>query len=514
MACAKRLSSGILFAMRNITIALPDFSAMNDDEVEDHVLTGARDGRWSSSTRWLMKKFGTSLVELNDAWAQMRTRWSCPVCDREKFQIARLTDQNVLLCQLDVHHDHIADQAKEFWRTRLPEDLPDEISATRRRAFANIYPLIERFSRTLICNDCNAADAAMKAAIGAEVPRHFSFSPSEIARFIIAAPNSPHLLDLETGREIWAVAHSQYQERVAFIALMADRICQGAHDRERVRIAVDSPFEGARMFLDLAREQLPVRERPVDLAEALLIRSRSTAGKSSAVPGRPKSKVRIPSAADFAKIDAARNEVSRPWRDAGATWNCASCDRTKFEIMRGSNSGAWTANIMLVHDFDEELDPESRRRRSALSGHSLIFSNYRKRWVCQDCRQIISDAVTLIPEADQYCLGTTDLRSLVLEPRAHQRHDVERSAIITYVEQNGDWRAAAADFWMHREEATIIYWEQYKLTYIGVPVAEARRSAISHLVSSGKIPVADADGWFDWFVRERQRLSDDTEFAR
>lgn len=495
--------------MRKITIELPDFSAMSDDEMEGHVLTGTRDGRWSSSTRWLMAKFGTSLVELNDAWAQMRTRWSCPVCNREKFQIARLTDQKVLLCQLDIHHDHIADLAKEYWRARLPKDLPDEVSATRRRAFACVYDLIERFSRTLICNDCNAADAAMKAAIGAEVPRHFSFSPSEISQFIMADPNSPHLLNLEAGQKVWATAHSQFQERVAFIELMADRICEGSHDRERVRIAVDSPFEGARMFLDLARDQLPVRARPIDLAESLLIRSRSTAGKSSTIAGRPKSKVRIPSKADFSKIDTALNEGSRPWRDAGADWRCASCDRTKLEILRGSNSGAWTASIMLVHDFDEEADPESRRRRSALSGHALVFSNYRKRWVCQDCRQIISDAVTLIPEADQYCMGTADLRALVHEPHPHQRHEINRSEIIAHVEANVAWRAAAADFWMHREEAMIMYWEQYKLTYAGVPVAKARRSAISHLVSCGKIPAADADGWFDWFVRERHRLSGD-----
>lgn len=91
--------------MKTVTVRLPDFAAMSDEEMQHHSLTGSRDGRWSSLTLWLLERFGTDKLELGDAWSQTWTGWECPVCKRPKFEIARLTDNNVLLCQLDEHHD-------------------------------------------------------------------------------------------------------------------------------------------------------------------------------------------------------------------------------------------------------------------------------------------------------------------------------------------------------------------------------------------------------------------------
>ncbi len=83
---------------RSLTIDLPDFKSMSDDEVQAHVLARRRDGRWSVQTRWLMSLFETDRLELNEAWAENRADWTCSACNRPKIEIARLTNQGVLLC--------------------------------------------------------------------------------------------------------------------------------------------------------------------------------------------------------------------------------------------------------------------------------------------------------------------------------------------------------------------------------------------------------------------------------
>lgn len=173
---------------QSISLAIPDFKTMSDDDVEAHVLTRHRDGRWSTQTRWLLSIFGTDKLELNEAWAENWTDWACPACGRAKIELARLTEQNVLLCQLDWHHDHLRDHASRLMRAQLT-GYPGEDDRRAARSISAALPLIERFSETLLCNDCNAADAAMKAQLGKQVPSYFSFRPSEIARFVVVEPN-------------------------------------------------------------------------------------------------------------------------------------------------------------------------------------------------------------------------------------------------------------------------------------------------------------------------------------
>lgn len=52
---------------RPIVIDIPDFSAMSDDEVTEHVLTRVLDGRWSPLTRDLLARFETDKLDLNES---------------------------------------------------------------------------------------------------------------------------------------------------------------------------------------------------------------------------------------------------------------------------------------------------------------------------------------------------------------------------------------------------------------------------------------------------------------
>jgi hypothetical protein len=55
-----------------ITIEIPDFARMTDEEVAAHPLCGLIDGRWSRLTKMLMEVWETDKFDLNDPWA-----WTC-----------------------------------------------------------------------------------------------------------------------------------------------------------------------------------------------------------------------------------------------------------------------------------------------------------------------------------------------------------------------------------------------------------------------------------------------------
>ena len=218
--------------MTKLQIDIPDFTKMTDDEVERHPLARTKDGRWSSQTRWLLTQMGTDKLDLNEAWAQTWIGWQCPCCLRQKCEIARVTDSGVLLCQLDWHHDHLDDVASEVMRSIATNGIDGDLLVARKRTCSSARQLISRFARVLICNDCNAADAAMKDRLGGHVPSSFSFSPKEIAEFIKPQPNASHALDENKGRAVWPRALAEFESRLAFARWMGERIAAGQHDQE------------------------------------------------------------------------------------------------------------------------------------------------------------------------------------------------------------------------------------------------------------------------------------------
>jgi rubredoxin len=494
--------------MKTVTVRLPDFAAMSDEEMQHHSLTGSRDGRWSSLTLWLLERFGTDKLELGDAWSQTWTGWECPVCKRPKFEIARLTDNNVLLCQLDEHHDHLCDHLKRVIGKEILAAAPGETGVIRRRAFATTFPLVERFARLLVCNDCNAADGAMKAQLGREVPSYFSFSPSEIAAFIVPAPNAPHEIEVDIGEMLWREAKPDIEQRIEFAEMMADRIMRGLHDREQDRWSIPRT-NNSELFFRLAVDQSALNDRPYGLEDAIRARSISTHGKASGKTKRRKVGP-PPTAKEFAALDAEKVKLSAPWRNAGADWRCEVCERSKFEILRKANSGAWTADVRQLEAYEEESDPLSRRFRYDGNEDRPVLGSERYASICQDCRQIVSDAVSLIPEADHRCMSLADIRSLVGEPLPHARHEVGKDEICALVRENGEWISAVNHFLRHRNEALDVDLVHYRLMVNErLSPAAARSAAIPLLVADGRLPPADAHQKFDWLMAERRRLVPD-----
>ena len=500
--------------MKKLAIELPDFAQMGDDQLNRHHISRGRDGRWSMQTKALLEHFDTEKLQLNAAWAATWTDWSCPCCGRTKREIARLTQSGVLLCQLESHHDHLDGAIDEIFRVRHDEQVLEADGKIRSPARNAVHLLVERFERTLICGDCNTADAKMKAALGDSVPRRFSFSPGEIAQFVVPKSNSGCDIDFNIGRAVWEVARLDFEARHAFANMLADRICNGKHDKERGSLG------GRRFELDdreiissLIFEESTIRTRPFGMGSALSGRSCSNDGNSSSKRLAPKSKPKVPTDAEFSNFDASQQQQSA-WAKASPAWSCATCGRGKREIMRKSNRGVWTGALHTLCDYVSEDNWENIERRRKGNDLPIVHSSYRKYQVCQDCRLFETEAGKLIPTFANSYLSKEAIKRLAGNSSPNQRHSVEFDILRMEVEGLSDWIDAVCDFWLHRSETSDAYFYLYRAEiHHGHGSDIARLVALQEWADKHGFSGDTATSQFGWLLNEYERLKqfDDPE---
>lgn len=112
--------------------------------------------------------------------------WRCPSCNRTKFEIMRWIKRNNgmgWLCGLHTHHDHSEEPYIYHGNITLTTNIP-------------------RFPHTIICDQCNMVDATIKRRYS-DIPRNFSFSPSELQQIIFARPHQPHVVKYLTAYRIY-----------------------------------------------------------------------------------------------------------------------------------------------------------------------------------------------------------------------------------------------------------------------------------------------------------------------
>lgn len=493
--------------MVSLRLDIPDFSVMGDDEVERHPSAMFRDGRWSRQTKSLLAHFGTDRLNLNENWASTSTTWSCPACGRSKPEIARMTPQAVLLCQLDEHHDHLRDHVETILkidRDRVSDDQRVRITTARLA----VMDMSERFCRTIICGDCNQVDGAAKLQIGETMHADFSFSPSEIATFISPVPNSRHEFDLETARRLWVELRPGFLERIAFAQMMAGRIAQGLHDREYHRVPLGLEHRrDADLIYTLICRAADGRSSATNLSGALLARSRSADGNASSLKKRPKARaVAIPTEADFEIVQQGKSHPG-PWTRAGSDWVCPICARGKFAIVRKSKKGTWTAGIHEFHAYEVEADVEHRRRRSRLHHVPIVISHEAVLLICQDCKSIVTEAKKIVPGAGDAALKPDDLRRLMGQTIPHRSHILDQAAIREAAVANRDWDAGVLDYRSHQSEARLY---RSRLDQLCADHPRDKDAMFHYLLMewSEKLtePDPDAEAHFRWILTEGQRF--------
>jgi len=121
-------------------------------------------------------------LHYHQLWAEVGPHWVCPGCGRSRFQIMRWTKRFPnspgafwgWVAGLQRHHCH----SMEFRGNDSP-----------------------RFSRTIVCDQCNATDGAVKRKF--QLPKKFSFAPEEIRGFVMAIPHGKHTIDYEKALEVY-----------------------------------------------------------------------------------------------------------------------------------------------------------------------------------------------------------------------------------------------------------------------------------------------------------------------
>ncbi|MGR9587070.1 hypothetical protein [Pandoraea sputorum] len=112
--------------------------------------------------------------------------WQCPGCGRTPFQILRWTMRFPHLPSKFMgwaggyhqHHDHAGDREGYF------SNSPDA-----------------RFPKTIMCEQCNAADATVKRTL--KLPKAFSYSPEEIRAFVESVPHGKHVINYPRAAQIY-----------------------------------------------------------------------------------------------------------------------------------------------------------------------------------------------------------------------------------------------------------------------------------------------------------------------
>lgn len=433
-------------------LTLPDFAFADDGTMERHL--PSFDGRWSRQTKEIQKALGSDRLELNASWAWTPTDWCCPVCRRYKPEIARLTPAGVALCQLDRHHDHLGDEGLAIlWRRQQKQ--PDRTRQDAlHSAISACMSLSERFHETLVCNDCNAADGAAKAALIGVVHPSFSFAPSEIARFISVAPNRPHEIDHEAAKAIWFEVADDVADRLAFMEVVARRIAEGRHVREG---SPYSPHRQALLLTDVLTVLGPDRFSIDWLAGPVEARSIQRDGFASSVKKATRKTVAIPTLDDLAKFTASLGPRDF-WHGPPENWRCEICARSRLEMLRKSpKSGRWTAGAHRRRVFSIEGRADALWRRNGWYDGGLTFGDHHWVWVCKDCRQIITETKQTGQNLTDDCLSVRDVGELLISVKPHERPEFDREAVARRASENYEMMAAIQEYDRHRQRCLNLF---------------------------------------------------------
>lgn len=121
-------------------------------------------------------------------WLKVGNDWRCPGCQRTKFELLRWT-----MLYPNRPNRHMG------WAAGVHEHHDHGMDAFGGRFFCDSR-YTPRFAPTVVCEQCNSADASAKKSLG--MGNDFSFSPSEISRFITPTPHGWHLFHYSVAEEI------------------------------------------------------------------------------------------------------------------------------------------------------------------------------------------------------------------------------------------------------------------------------------------------------------------------
>ncbi|WP_346294834.1 hypothetical protein LRC39_15170 [Rhodopseudomonas sp. P1] len=437
-------------------------SQLSDAEMQAFFVD--RDGRWSAQTKAAIERFNAKGLDLNQSWALVEQRWLCPVCQRFKADIFRVSSRGILLANLEEHHDHFRDyvgsRGRELFGERWVLDLPSS-GATM---VDTLESLVSTFPRELVCSECNAADGKAKLALKDMVPPYFSFAPTEIRGFIQPSPNADHKVDLKKAEAIWRQLEPSLKARVDLVDNALHMIQSGALHRERGTSSLDRAWRRFEPQLQLYAEFLNAsnrdgRGRELNQATTeFLARSVQKDSNILAPRTQPKrAKVQEPSDEEYSTYN---DPVSpKRWQNTNEEWFCPVCKRRKRQIVRKSGSGKWAGGIRDLYEAVEETSQEGRRfRRMTLPrfSHAFIMREARNVQICSDCAEIIPQLKARRRDLTDVSLTCLDLLACIQSLAPHASHVVDWDEAGNRASANRQIAPAWDAYFKHRALASRI----------------------------------------------------------
>ncbi|WP_210515220.1 hypothetical protein [Pantoea ananatis] len=369
------------------------------------------DSEYTFSTRNLVAHFKAQGAHLNKWWVMTPVDWICPCCKRRKSEIVRLNKHNYLTCQLHEHHDHMKEVVKSIFEdlsTKRDAIVADELSEkfAIKASFA-----LSAYDNTIICFDCNKADADAKRLV--KCHKFFSFSPKEISEFVCASPNSEHRIDSDKAVEVWQRVEPIFLMRLKLAQQLAE-IASEKKDwyQPSARTAKQTErvakwflkFNGISKFTEFEPEKLLYNTEP--------FRGEKNSWRIKKVAMSTKT----PTDNDIAHLSAVRG---RYWNKYDQEWTCPCCFRNKRSCVRSSKKNQWVMEIKKVPLFYQ----------------GNINGKINEVAMCMDCvdsainlGREVSKMLSLVLEFPSSVVTLQELSQVIIA-RPHSKHSFKNEAI-------------------------------------------------------------------------------------
>ncbi len=493
-----------------IAFKVPDLASFDDAALERHFFE--RDGAWHSQSRRALARFGTDKLDLDENWASVHSEWDCPGCGRPKRELFRPSANGVLLARLDIHHDHLVDRLKARLRLEIGKDWNQRIARDTFH-FEELAPrLVARFEPTLVCLDCNKADGDVKRRCK-QIPRDFSFRPSEIRQFITPRPNAEHEIDAAAALRIFEAARPDFDQRCALLDAMFEMMAKGELLQEKGNLPPSSaprwlalPEYLHRSFL---RSDWPGYQTVSRDLDAFLMRSVSRAGvaSSSKASSRP---IRTPSAQDIASHDGAG--APDLWNAVSSEWRCPGCGRAKAEIVRASNNAKrkWSGKLMRHQEFFlTDACDDGDDYREWVDRHEVLL-------VCMDCANILPAAKQREPSISRHdvLFQLRDMR-MVAKAAPHRPHDIDWNLAIELARKSEELHTLTIAYWDHYHAALgcRARYQEYLAYFLGDEARAWRHLRRYYADCLGETP-DDLDEQLSFLLSEADRIGLDDPYRR
>lgn len=390
-------------------ILSPEDAARNTTEFLQRVANGTiteLDGVMSPATMALIEQHAAIGVDMTSWWSYTAPTWVCSGCGRPKRDLVRLNHKGELMCRLVEHHDHMRDLLVARFRS---------LSTARREVVANDIAeqfakrsatMVSAYDNTIICEDCNSADANAKRMVGTHPD--FSFSPGQLRRFVEPEPNQPHKISASVATTIWKENEETFMLRLKIIDRIADIAASNAHWFE------PQPFGNHPDTIESWAIGVARRYDAADsLGELCGPKRRQKLANPSDWRKTQHKLIDPPSQGDIEHV--ARVSCRKAWDAVGEDWHCPACKRSKTEIVRPTNQFPWGFHTGSRYF----LDHAARRGASEAV-------------VCFDCVDVrlkagmeIKHAVSCDEEEVSLSIMSLDELASIIIARPHSRHHVD-----------------------------------------------------------------------------------------